>query len=893
MLSSKQVNFWKFGLQSVLGGLLLVSAIGCTKTEKIIERQAPADINESFAGANCSTAVCLNLKKESFGKVFLMMVSGRGGGATPQWYDFKPQVVSFELTGNKVALYEENYLSVYEEIKNRELIQTFQVTAQNADSVTFAWGEGLKTLVYESPIETKGPDGNPSAAQTSPLEVERQFYPVIDSVSRRARITDNLMEINQISRIRSFDTEKGFSDETLSMNIQLMPYAPSEGFNKRVADPSRKVGFFTTNTGVKGFSQKVEALVNHWNAEKPIQVLVSKSVPKEFEAAVVEGIKYWNHVYGKEVLQVQTGADPATEPQLNTIIVRWIPWLDSGAAYALHQTDPLTGEILRGQVFMPSVFTRVGSADLLELNGGQPVKASQTVAKGQGYVACDLTSKLSNLNELMQEASDSKRLKLAQDSVRSTMAHELGHALGMRHNFAGSFSAKVTRKTIQESAARYFAEPDHAGLETSTSIMDYNAGIDDVLLSARLKKSALSYDKMAMDYALTGKAPSSDVSYFCTDEDISIAKAQKLEIYGCERFDAGNNPLYSKFEEFEFEKNSFLKVIFTSIIGRKFPSNQSEAEKATDVILEETKQWMQIRSTPLEFVSKAVFDLQSDSKVSSRFVSLEKYLKAPYAAAQGEDPFLSVQLKKDVQEIGGISSLYQRLLLNQDQMIDTEWYLAQLNELMKQPYFAGGSTLAGRPFTLSADDQKKIGDFLLSFEELNRFSLVIGVNKFLVPKVITTEEGSARMVLKKGLQDLSLEGLAQTSIAWTQTESDEVKAKVGPGLAQEIILPQYLFAGKDRAVGLSLVMAEFMGPTIEEQRLKVAAELGKKSASVLSVAFGAEVPAIATSAELEKLIEAAKQQKVIDEITETWLKNEAALMKVLEPKKAPGKPQQI
>ncbi len=88
--------------------------------------------------------------------------------------------------------------------------------------------------------------------------------------------------------------------------------------------------------------------------------------------------------------------------------------------------------------------------------------------------------------------------------ITHTLLHEIGHTLGLRHNFKGSF--------------------------TDSSVMDYLRDEDAVLLS-----SPGTYDVAAVKflYGLSPFPPSSD---FCTDEDTVVDSA-------CAQFDAKANPL--------------------------------------------------------------------------------------------------------------------------------------------------------------------------------------------------------------------------------------------------------------------------------------------------------------------------------------------------------------
>lgn len=726
----------------------LLLTIGCVK-ERIIERQAPANINESFSTEQlCEKTNCLRMKKATMGKIYMLLSSGRSAGSTPQWTDLKPQLVSFERSGDQIALLEENYQSIYEEITGRELIQSFDIVGEDAETLTFNWGHGPKALIYEGPYDVAGPDVGDSQEEEGDLALaNRQYLPVVDAYTQNVSIIDGKLHINQIIKIRTQDAKKGNIDESLNMNFQLIPYAPPKNFKVLEADPDRLVGFFVSKLNRKGFSKTQSSLINHWDIERPITVAISKSVPDQYVGALVEGALYWNKVFGKEVIKVVTGFDPASAPMERTIIVRWVPWLDAGAAYAISQSDPLTGEILRGQVFLPTVFTRVGSADLVHSNGGEPTLMSKMAIK------CDISKKIQHLNKLgSREVDSSRRLRLAQDSLRSTLAHELGHAIGLRHNFAGSFSSKVTTADVYESIKTYSKNLDHKGLEATTSIMDYVSGIDDILTSAYIKHSALSYDKMAMDYVYSGKASSQSISMFCTDEDISIAAKNGKQIYGCARFDAGNNPLYRSFLDAKDDKDNLVKVLTASILGRAFPADQALPIRNMSEVIAESHVWAQAKMDSLKLAGNVLFDVSKFNTKVSQFESLQKYLDNPLAADNSVDVDLDNAIALNLQEAGGLNNLYRLLAFDGLGKVDTNWLERQLAEIKKSKVFESGDTLGGRAYKLTAEDVLALEEFFNQAAQVNIFTAQQGVVDYLFPTANAGNKSGVNLVLKESVQ---------------------------------------------------------------------------------------------------------------------------------------------
>lgn len=873
--------------------LMSIVLSACSLNSSIEKKQAPENMTESFSPAQlldpadpkCAQASCIKIQKSALGKVFLLISSGKTAGSTPQWYDLKPLVVSFEKSGSKVALLAENYNSIYEEIRTVNLVQTFDVVSEDAQSVTFDWGQGLKTFVLQSSYDVDSARGKNNDLTESSFN----SLPVTDSFIRNIKFDEKNIELEQISKVRTQKGKMGSEkelemetrEETLAMNIQIRAYNLSSDFKKKEYDASRRVGFFVTKIAKKGYSQDISNLITKWDlspSKGPILVRISSAVPVDYLESVKEAVYYWNKVFGRDVLEVKTGVDPQAGPEDRSIFVRWIPWLDSGAAYAIGQSDPLTGEVLRAQVFMPSVFVRVGSADLVGLNDNVPVAA--------GAVACDLTPGLIALDKIAREASDSQRLRLAQDSVRSTVAHELGHALGLRHNFAGSFSAKVSTKDVLASAKTYLKDLNHPGLETTTSIMDYVSGVDNILMAARIKQAPLAYDKMAMDWAYSAddKALDEKISKYCTDDDISLATSQGLQIYGCERFDAGNNPLLRKFLISKDEKEGFVKVLFASIIGRLYPSDEPTVVNNIDAVIADTVKWGRLNLDELKFVSQVIMDTTKSGTAAPTFASLENVKTGQILYSKfGMDEAFSKERVRSLEEAGGYANLLNTLWRNTDGTLSTQWLEQQIEELKQAPYLAKGKTLGGREYQLTQDQQDKIVAFMNNLLSFNRKTLVSQL-LVLLPKLEESETDAAgkntvivTSVLPRNLlKEADAAALADLYLDLSDATEGEQTVKVGAGLTKELKVPKFYINGDDRAKWMKVFSSKGLRFDMDGKKALV-----RKAQYDRVNAFLKEVDATLDLSSVKKPGELATtllSQGLIDIAGSTWLNSEISVL---------------
>lgn len=160
--------------------------------------------------------------------------------------------------------------------------------------------------------------------------------------------------------------------------------------------------------------ERVDPTAARSRVKTPIVFYIDNGAPEPIRSALKDGAGWWAQAfeaaglidaYRVEILPA--GADPL---DIRYNVVNWVNRATRGWSYGFGATDPRTGEILKGAVLLGSLRVR---QDMLIYEG--LVGAAQT---GTG------------------SANDPAQVALAR--IRQLAAHEVGHALGLLHNFAAS-----------------------------------------------------------------------------------------------------------------------------------------------------------------------------------------------------------------------------------------------------------------------------------------------------------------------------------------------------------------------------------------------------------------------------------------------------------------------
>jgi len=202
---------------------------------------------------------------------------------------------------------------------------------------------------------------------------------------------------------------------------------------------------------------------------EPIVYYLDPGAPEPIRSALLEGASWWNEAFEAagftNAFQIKMLPEDADPMDVRYNIIQWVHRSTRGWSYGHSVIDPRTGEIIKGHVSLGSLRIR------------------QDFLIAQGL--------LSPYHDGKADLTEAREMALAR--IRQLSAHEVGHTLGLAHNYAAS-------------------------VQNRSSVMDYPhplIKLDDegeIDLSEAYDNKIGEWDKMAIRYGY-GVFPDNEEEY--------------------------------------------------------------------------------------------------------------------------------------------------------------------------------------------------------------------------------------------------------------------------------------------------------------------------------------------------------------------------------------------
>ncbi|HWH72086.1 MAG TPA: zinc-dependent metalloprotease, partial [Candidatus Sulfotelmatobacter sp.] len=208
---------------------------------------------------------------------------------------------------------------------------------------------------------------------------------------------------------------------------------PDNNFKPRAFDPRSSffaVSYYDFSTpvsepivkylAVRHRLQKKDPSAARSEAVKPIVYYLDNGTPEPIRSALLEGASWWNEAFEAagyiNAFQVKLLPEDADPMDLRYNMINWVHRSTRGWSYGASVVDPRTGEIIKGNVTLGSLRVRqdylIAQGLLAPFEKGAP--------------------------------KDDAMLKVALNRLKQLAAHEVGHTLGLMHNYAASVSNRAS-----------------------------------------------------------------------------------------------------------------------------------------------------------------------------------------------------------------------------------------------------------------------------------------------------------------------------------------------------------------------------------------------------------------------------------------------------------------
>ena len=224
------------------------------------------------------------------------------------------------------------------------------------------------------------------------------------------------------------------SPEAITLRLhQSFVQLPDDGYKKRVFDPRSSfipLNYFDFSTPVAEPIEKFYVIRHRLEkkdptaaiseAVKPIKYYLDNGTPEPIRSALLEGARWWNQAFEaagyKNAFQVELLPDSCDPMDIRYNMINWVHRSTRGWSYGASVVDPRTGEIIKGQVTL----------------GSLRVRQDYLIAQG-------LLSPFEN-----GLPANDPMLKMALERLKQLSAHEVGHTIGLMHNYASSVNDRAS-----------------------------------------------------------------------------------------------------------------------------------------------------------------------------------------------------------------------------------------------------------------------------------------------------------------------------------------------------------------------------------------------------------------------------------------------------------------
>jgi hypothetical protein len=198
---------------------------------------------------------------------------------------------------------------------------------------------------------------------------------------------------------------------------------PGPGYEPRAFDP--RSGFFGTEfvDYAAPLGEPIEKrLIERHRLQKggTITYYLDRGAPEPIRSALLDGARWWTQAFAAagfpNAWRVELLPEDADPMDVRYNVIQWVHRATRGWSYGAAISDPRTGEIIKGHVTL----------------GSLRVRQDWLIAEGL----------LAPYEEGNARRPELERMALAR--LRQLAAHEVGHTLGLSHNFAASVRERAS-----------------------------------------------------------------------------------------------------------------------------------------------------------------------------------------------------------------------------------------------------------------------------------------------------------------------------------------------------------------------------------------------------------------------------------------------------------------